>query len=766
MTIPHLIHPLAIARSLIATLLATVSAFGALARTHAETVPVCTPGAALLRVPLDCDIQTAIDSVADGGTINISAGTYLSPIAAEPTGGFGFRINNEEKAFTLQGIGSVVLDGGGIRDILQIQNFARSNGRLVTFKNLIFRNGVSSSDGVAGGVTIINGDALFLNCRFENNAGNQPSTGGGAMIIGSSDVTVSDSTFSGNTAKNEGGAISAKSNSVLKIADSTFTANRVDVPNHRISAAGGAIHIGDSYLSVENTTFEGNRAGYVGGAIFVIGTWTDDVNTPTGIVQIWNSTFRNNIAQRDASVSWVVPTEGGAVHAEDQARMSIAYSNFEGNMAGIGGAANAYRSKMIIDASYFQNNKATDTGSGTGFGGAIAATSNDTTDATNASNRPSASLTVRDSLFTATDNVAQMAGAIYVAGDSNREYGYNGVTQQSSLSENRAIVRIYGTTFNNLLVTQVASAVGSGTGGAMLVDLVDLRVENSAFMSNFADGIGTSTSAGSANNASGGALAVIRNSSAVITGTVFADNVADKFGGAAFLQGSNVVIQHSTFSNNDIHPDVVEGENRAYGSAIFSGPDDFLGLGPTGRVEYSLISGNKSIHIWDDDRRPGEGPSSDLRYNGNTFWGSGFGSIVYRNPILSWQTPFNPSKSVAELNSLNVDRGVGQQPTEKSQVDNIAASAEPTAAKLLVFPPISIPNSSVPTCAAYTWQGNASATLNDASLPTRSGVNCIIGSARAQATSATQYELKVGTLTISDASIALTPMNYVPLMVR
>jgi predicted outer membrane repeat protein len=758
-------------------LLATVSAFGALARTHAETVPVCTPGAALLRVPLDCDIQTAIDSVADGGTINISAGTYLSPIAAEPTGGFGFRINNEEKAFTLQGIGSVVLDGGGIRDILQIQYFARSNGRLVTFKNLIFRNGVSSSDGVAGGVTIINGDALFLNCRFENNAGNQPSTGGGAMIIGNSDVNVSDSTFSGNTAKNEGGAISAKSNSVLKIADSTFTANRVDVPNHRISAAGGAIHIGDSYLAVEESTFEGNRAGYVGGAIFVIGTWTDDVNTPTGIVQIWNSTFRNNIAQRDASVSWVVPTEGGAVHAEDQARMSIAYSNFEGNLAGVGGAANAYRSKIIIDASYFQDNKATDTGSGTGFGGAIAATSNDTTDATNASNRPPASLTVRDSLFTATDNVAQMAGAIYAAGDSNREYGYNGVTQQSSLSENRAIVRIYGTTFNNLLVTQVASAVGSGTGGAMLVDLVDLRVENSAFMSNFADGIGTSTSAGSANNASGGALAIIRNSSAVITGTVFADNVADKFGGAAFLQGSNVVIQRSTFSNNDIHPDVVEGENRAYGSAIFSGPDDSLGLGPTGRVEYSLISGNKSIHIWDDDRYSnntpepyrGSGPDmryTDMRYNGNTFWGSGFGDKVYRNPILVWTGNFSPTKSVAELNVLNVVRIDDYPNTEKSQVDNIAASAEPTAAKLLVFPPISIPNSSVPTCAAYTWQGNASATLNDASLPTRSGVNCMVGSARAQATSATQYELKVGTLTISDASIALTPMNYVPLMVR
>jgi hypothetical protein len=56
--------------------------------------------------------------------------------------------------------------------------------------------------------------------------------------------------------------------------------------------------------------------------------------------------------------------------------------------------------------------------------------------------------------------------------------------------------------------------------------------------------------------------------------------------------------------------------------------------------------------------------------------------------------------------------------------------------------------------------------LNDVALPTRSGVNCLVGSARARVGSTTQFELKVGALTVADAAVALAPATYVPLMVR
>jgi predicted outer membrane repeat protein len=723
----------------------------------------CVGGSALLRVPTDCDLQTAIDAVGDGGVIEVAAGTYSSPNAA--VGGYGFRINHERKGFTIRGIGNVYLDGGGTRDILQIQNFSRADGKLVTFENLTFRNGLSQSDGVAGAVTIMNGDAQFTDCTFEDNAANPNSTGGGALLLGGSVVGIKNSTFRNNSAKNEGGAISVKGGSTLRVAGSTFTSNRVDLPGHRNTASGGAIHVGDAYLSVDGSTFDDNRAGYVAGAIFVIGTWSGDANTPTASVYLWNSTFRNNVAQRDAQAQNVGPTEGGAVHAEDQSVMYVRYSHFENNAADIGGAVNGYRAKLIVDASYFLNNKAVAVGNGTGFGGSISAVSNDTQGFDGAVNRPSVSLQVNDSLFEATESVAQTAGAIYATGDTAREYG-NGVGQQSNIAANRAVVRITNSAFHGLKVTQINTTDATGMGAGVFVDLTDLRIEDSMFLNNFADGAGVSTSKDSGNKGSGGGLAVIANSVAVIEDTVFADNVADKQGGAAYLVGSDVVIQNSVFSGNDIHPEVVEGETRAYGSAVYSRPYDELRIPATGRIDHSLISGNNSLHLYDEDHDTvTAGAINDMRYNGNTFWGSGFGDKVYFNrlPQLSGGTA---THSVAGLNALVIDREFPQPDTDKSQIDNIMASSEPASAKLLVIPAIALANPAVPTCAVYAWQGPGAATLNGAPLAQRSGVSCTNPQVRDAAAAATSYVLQIGSVTAADAIAVVSPKTYVALTMR
>lgn len=733
-------------RVLIAALVTLIAFFGGVPQARAAG---CAGGSALVRVPADCDLQTAIDRVGDDGVIEVAAGTYYSPNAV--IGGYGFRINMEGKGFTIRGIGDVYLDGGGSRDILQIQNISRSDGKLVTFENLTFRNGFAGGDGLAGAVTIMNGDAAFIDCTFTNNVGAQSSTGGGALLLGASVVDISGSTFTNNTAKTEGGAISAKSGSYLTIGDSTFRGNRVDVPNHRLTSSGGAVHIGDSFLSVSDSTFENNRAGYVGGAVFVIGSWTGDVSMPHAGASIWNSTFRGNAAQRDASVSWNIPTEGGAVHAEDQSQMTIRYSHFENNNAGVGGAVTGYRSKIIIEAAYFLDNQATATGSGTGFGGAIAAVSNDTQGFDGDVNRPSVSVTVRDSVFDATKSVAQMAGAIYVAGDANREFGINGVSGAPSLGANRAVVRISGTAFHNMRVTQVAGADGSGVGGAILVDLVDLHVENSAFLGNVADGLGTSDNLYSGNNGSGGALAVINRSTASVVDTVFAENVADKFGGALFLQDSHADVERCKFSDNDVHPDVNESIGISFGSAIFSSP---VGASITGRVANSLFSGSRGLHIFEADQLGGS-TYNDLRYDANTFWGSGFPDFVFRN----WALPGAKSKTVAELNALTVDR-TDLPDTDKSQTDNVAATSEPTAARLMVFPPIAVADSAVPRFVVYAWQSTAAATLNNAPLNDRSGLLPISNSA------VTSYVMRVGTTTVSDSIAVLTPAAYMPMMVR
>ena len=98
-------------------------------------------------------------------------------------------------------------------------------------------------------------------------------------------------------------------------------------------------------LRVSNSRFEGNQAGYVGGALYAIGLWPDPAGSD---VLVTNSTFVDNLAQRDPSVSFPFPTEGGAIHLEDLATARIYNSRFLTNRAFDGGAVNLYRAIVEI----------------------------------------------------------------------------------------------------------------------------------------------------------------------------------------------------------------------------------------------------------------------------------------------------------------------------------------------------------------------------------------------------------------------------------
>ena len=74
--------------------------------------------AALMRVPADvATLQTAIQQAANGDVIELADGTYASPAG-------GFTISNQPKAFTIRAAAgaTVVLDGGGARDVLRLIN--------------------------------------------------------------------------------------------------------------------------------------------------------------------------------------------------------------------------------------------------------------------------------------------------------------------------------------------------------------------------------------------------------------------------------------------------------------------------------------------------------------------------------------------------------------------------------------------------------------------------------------------------------------------
>src|SRR5881628_1383765 len=90
----------------------------------------------LVRVPQDArTLDVAIGRVADGGVIEMAAGTYPSPPG-------GFRIGNLRKGFTVRAAAgaTVAIDGGGSRKLLRFVNSDRARGKRVAFQRITFQN--------------------------------------------------------------------------------------------------------------------------------------------------------------------------------------------------------------------------------------------------------------------------------------------------------------------------------------------------------------------------------------------------------------------------------------------------------------------------------------------------------------------------------------------------------------------------------------------------------------------------------------------------
>ncbi|MEO7974214.1 MAG: hypothetical protein ABIU84_11570, partial [Thermoanaerobaculia bacterium] len=415
----------------------------------------------VVRVPQDQPtLSAAVTAVPSGGTIELAAGTYSSPTQ-------GFQLSNLAKGFTMRAAANalVYLDGGNARPVLRIENSSLANGRPIVFENLVFRNGSSSIAGVAGGVTLRRGEATFVDCAFENNQRLETSlteiAGGGIGVSLDARAFFLRALFTDNRSKNNGAGLSVSSNAVAYLHQSEFYANRTDVASHRNTAAGGAISVVNAKLFVTNSRFEGNRAGYVGGAIYGLGSWLNPVGIPSTEIWIANSSFVANEATPNGVVT-PGPTEAGAVHAEDQTTVRIYHSRFQHNRSEVGAAVNNYRGIVEIEESVFIGNSVDGSGAG-GFGGTLSVISNDTSSID--PDRRSGSLTLRRSYLRGTDPptvvfAAEAAGCIFASGDQLRRMGI--VTPQGNAASTRATVVIEDVLLDDCDVSNSSQARGGG----------------------------------------------------------------------------------------------------------------------------------------------------------------------------------------------------------------------------------------------------------------------------------------------------------------
>lgn len=618
---------------------------------HAQQViPVSSVGA----------LQAAINSVPNGGIIDLAPGSYSAPSG-------GFTMFDPSKGFTVraQGGQQVTLTGGGSTDIVRIGNHTAGTGRVITFSGITFENGVSGTDFIGGALTLASTEAEFLDCTFRNNKANPGTTGGGAQWIDSSVVSFQRCTWTGNQSKNYGAGFSALKSSVF-IAGSRFTSNLANVPGHKSNANGGALVARASTVRISGTAFDDNHAGYVGGAIYTFGDWGTPESVPAVDLVVSNCSFTNNSAARDASVASGNPALGGAVHLEDQTTGRFINCRFIGNSARQGGAISNYRAISTIEGCIFKGNQATGTGSAEGIGGTIIALSFDGLDAsTNGGriNRRSALLNVSDSYFEGSGSDGRQGGGIFASGDLNAAYGFGGVPRDTSQppENNRAVVNLKRVAFVGFSALSASGNGTPGTGGAFMGDFVDLTMEDSMVQNCNASDYG-------------GGVHIVQGSRAAISRSTLSQcRSAGSLGGAMTMFGGELNISDSNFLQNSVSTD-------GRGAALTTVGDTSSGARPpvdmTGLVQNCVFSQNTGgPTIYDGDSTTGAPPYNRLEYSSNSFFTTDF----------PYTSDLGGERDVALLNLLTFPRLVGAL-TVKAPQPNTAMTAPPTLGVLMMVP--------------------------------------------------------------------------------
>lgn len=188
-----------------------------------------------------CSLREAIQNANDNARTSpdCNAGVGEDAITFKTGLSGTITLNPNSGPLTVTDPAGLTINGGKDQIIVsggdKVQVFSVSQGATLAVKRLTVANG-------------------FANVNDPNSGGDR----GGGILNDGGTLTVTRSTFSGNSALNFGGGIANINGGMLNVANSTFSGNKAD--------AGGGI-INDSTLTVTYSTFSGNDAEDVGGGI-------------------------------------------------------------------------------------------------------------------------------------------------------------------------------------------------------------------------------------------------------------------------------------------------------------------------------------------------------------------------------------------------------------------------------------------------------------------------------------------------------------------
>lgn len=186
-----------------------------------------------------------------------------------------------------------------------------------------FEQNATLGPATSGEATVDVQRSSFVTFQRNTFTDNQANAGGAIVIVESTQVVVSDSTFERNAANVLGGAIAVVHDAEATIQDSVF------IQNTATNGGGAIVCQGDQtpvQISVSGNWFDGNEGGDNGGGIYLLETCAGE---------IVHNVFLENRATRDGY--------GGAIDAKDTSLgtaspMQVSNNLFVSNEASYGGA--------------------------------------------------------------------------------------------------------------------------------------------------------------------------------------------------------------------------------------------------------------------------------------------------------------------------------------------------------------------------------------------------------------------------------------------
>ena len=388
-------------------------------------------------------------------------------------------------------------------------------------------------------VTVYNSHLRVINNFFNRNFAQYS----GIMYTFNTTLEIESSTFTDNYLL--GGKIVDTDDSVVTIHSSAFNSNVA-----RCCSSAVVMNVEDSILTVENSTFENNQEDSNG---------MQAISTVRSNVTLNSSIFSNSIFQSNGGIyasESVLIIDGcsflnntvrngysGTVYAY-YSTVTIKTTEFINNSASNGGAVNSYDSYILIEDSMFIGNKASSSGGVlsvqrrsifivnstfsdniSGYSGGVIYTSDNVT------------ITITSSTFNSNRANASDGGALY-AYNSNMTISNGKFTNNTASSEGGAIhlwrssINVDHSIFNNNTALEDGGAIYTSESTMAIVT-------NTIFSNNIA------------NSEDGGGMR-IRNGKVTMTNNTFSGNRAARDGGGVDLENLNgeVIIANNSFDNN------------------------------------------------------------------------------------------------------------------------------------------------------------------------------------------------------------------------